>query len=224
MIGCARIFLVALACVGTTGCDQLFDRDRSKAPIAAAEKKASAGDFRGAIKLYESALDGTPKTADVHFKLGVIYDDKLKSPRDALHHFERYLDFAPTGSHAKEARTYKKEDEFKILASLTRGGFVSQEDAVKIKNENASLRKTIELMRVQKNATPPPGVAKGEQVQKPIPPGARTHVVKSGETLATLAAKYYRNKTRWKDIQDANFYSLQGTAKIKAGQTLIIPK
>lgn len=220
---CSRWLLIVLLCVSMLGCDQLFDRDHSKAPIAAAEKKVSAGDFHAAVKLYESALDGTAKTAEVHFRLGVLYDDKLKSPRDGLHHFERYLDLAPTGPHAKEAKAYKKEDEFKLVTSMTKGNFVSQEEAVRIKNENQSLRKTIEGLRVQKNATPPPGLAKGEQVQKPIPPGARTHKVQAGETLATLAGKYYKNKARWKDIQDANFYSLQGTAKIKPGQELIIP-
>jgi len=66
-------------------------------------------------------------------------------------------------------------------------------------------------------------VAKAEPVQKPIPPGARTHVVQSGETLASIANKYYKNGARWKDIQDANFNSLEGTVKIKPGQKLIIP-
>ena len=65
--------------------------------------------------------------------------------------------------------------------------------------------------------------ARGEPVQKPIPPGARTHVVQPGETLSTIAQKYFKNKARWKDIQDANFNSLEGTAKIKPGMTLIIP-
>jgi uncharacterized membrane-anchored protein len=41
--------------------------------------------------------------------------------------------------------------------------------------------------------------------------------------LSTIAQKYYKNKGRWKDIQDANFNSLEGTVKIKPGMTLIIP-
>lgn len=219
----SRIVIVCLLGLLCSGCDQLFDKDRSKSAIAAAEKKASAGDFRGAVNLYESALDGTAKTSDVHFRLGVLYDDKLKSSRDGLHHFERYLDLTPAGTHVKEAKTYIKEDQLKLLASLSKGSFMSQEDAVKLKNDNQLFRKTINELRAQKNAPLPPGVAKGAQVQKPIPPGARTHIVKSGETLASLAAKYYKNKTRWKDIQDANFYSLKGTATIRAGQELIIP-
>jgi hypothetical protein len=153
----------------------------------------------------------------------LIYDDKLKSPRDALHHFERYLELAPAGPYANEARTYRKEGELKLLTSLSKGAFVSQEEAVRLKNENLSLRNKIVELLAKKETSPGPPVAKGEPVQKPIPAGARTHIVEPGETLASIAGKFYKNRARWKDIQDANFYGLQGTAKIKAGQKLIIP-
>ena len=41
--------------------------------------------------------------------------------------------------------------------------------------------------------------------------------------MASIALKFYKNRARWKDIQDANFNSLDGTVKIKPGQKLIIP-
>ncbi len=214
---------VGLTCFVGNGCNRLFEKDK-KLELSAAEKKAAAGDYRGAVKLYEAALDGTPDTAEVHYRLAIIYDDKLKSPLDALHHFERYVTLAPTGPHSKEAKEYEKEGHLKLLTSLSSGNFVSQSEAVRIKNENLSLRKTIMEMRAQKPVSvPAKSGAKGELVRKPIPPGSRTHVVAAGETLATIAVKYYKNKARWKDIQDANFYSLEGTAKIKAGQELLIP-
>lgn len=223
----STIRVLALASVlSFAGCEQLFDKG-AKQEIAAADKKAAAGDVQGAIKLYEAALDGTSKTADVHYKLALIYADKLKSPGDALHHFDRYLDYAPSGTYAKEAKAYRKEGEQKLITALTKGSPVTQDEAVRLKNDNLALRKALVELRAQKNATPPPipaGMKKGEQVQKPIPAGSRTHTVQSGETLASIAAKYYKNKSRWKDIQDANFYSLEGTAKIKKGMTLIIPQ
>ena len=143
-----------------------------------------------------------------------------------MHHFDRYLALAPTGTHAKEAKAYRKEGEAKLLAELSKNNPLTQEDAAKLKNDNLTLRKALVDLRAQKNATPPPlppGVKKGEQVQRPIPPGARTHTVGKGETLATIAQRYYKSKAKWKDIQDANFYSLEGTAKIKPGMQLIIP-
>ena len=221
MNSCRSLGLIALA-VGMTGCDRLFDKG-DKPGVAQAEKKAAAGDFRAAVRSYEAGLDGTPKSAEIHYKMAVMYDDKLKSPLDALHHFNRYLELAPTGKFAREARAYKKEGELKLVTSFSKGSFVAQEEAVRLKNENFSLRKSLFELRAQKNVQLPAGVAKSEPVRKPKPPGARTHVVGPGETLASIATKYYKNKEKWKDIQDANFYALEGTAKIKAGQELIIP-
>ena len=49
------------------------------------------------------------------------------------------------------------------------------------------------------------------------------HVVREGETLASIAQKYYKNRGRAKDIQDANYNALGGKTTIRPGQTLIIP-
>ena len=219
-----HIMLVS-AVLGFAGCDRLFEKQNVRA-IESADKKAAAGDFRAAIKLYESALDGTARTAEVHYKLAVIYEDKLRSPLDALHHFQRYLDLAPSGSHQREARKFKKEGEAKLVASLGKGNLISQEEAIRLRNENLAWR-TAESLRKQTPAaaaSAPSGTAKREPVQKPIPPGARTHTVRKGETLASISLKYYKTRAKWKDIQDANFNALEGTANIKPGQVLVIPE
>ncbi|MGV3531997.1 MAG: LysM peptidoglycan-binding domain-containing protein [Chthoniobacteraceae bacterium] len=220
----ARALCLLLA-ISFCSCEQLFERGKAQ-NLDAAKKKETAGDYQGAIMYYEASLDETTSSADAHYRMASIYADKLRSPIDAMHHYERYLRLAPAGPHAKEAKAYRKEGERKLVASLTKGNPISQEEARDIRNENLTLRNALASLRAKKNATPPPlpkGVKKGQQVQKPIPAGSRTHVVKSGETLGKIAEKYYRSKARWKDIQDANFYALEGTAKIKPGMTLIIP-
>ena len=214
---------LAIATLLLPACDRIFDKG-SKEDVTAAEKKVAAGDYRGAAALYEAALDGTAKTAEVHYKLALLYDDKLKSPLDALHHMERYIVLAPTGTHIRDAKAYKKEGETKLLTQLSKGSPSTQQEAVRLKNDNQILREQLTALRAQKAAPPPTANPRsGEQMQKPIPPGARTHTVQPGETLSTIAQKYFKNKARWKDIQYANFYSLEGTAKIKPGMTLIIP-
>ncbi len=212
-------FALALAVFATAGCDGLFSKG-SKEAVASAEKKVAAGDFRGALRLYESALDGTAKSADVHYKLALLYDDKLKSPRGAVHHCERYLEFTPKGTHAEDAKTLKAENTKKLAGGLAEVSPMPQTEAVRLKEENASLRRQLVEVRMQKAAipvTPPTG-----KVDK-MPAGARTHVVKRGETLATIAARYYKSKVRSSDILDANFNQLGGKTTIKVGQTLIIP-
>ena len=62
-----------------------------------ADTKSAQGDFTRAINLYEAALDDSPRCAEVHYKLALLYDDKLSDPVSALHHFRRYLALSPDG-------------------------------------------------------------------------------------------------------------------------------
>jgi LysM repeat protein len=218
----ARVYLALAAALLLPACDRLFDKG-SQDDIVAAEKRVKAGDYRGAAALYEAALDGTAETAEVHYKLAMLYDDKFKRPLDALHHMERYIELAPTGIHVRDAKAYKKEGELKLLTQMSKGSPITQQDAVRLKNDNQILREQLTALRAQKALPAATVNARGEPVQKPIPPGSRTHTVQPGETLSTIAQKYFKNKAKWKDIQDANFNALEGTAKIKPGMTLIIP-
>ena len=212
--------LVLLVAVSCAGCDRLFEKG-TKDEIASAEKKAKAGDYRGAIKIYEAVLDGTAATAEVHYRLAVIYDEKLKSPVDALHHFQRYLELAPKGAFAKDALAYKKEGDLKLLTKLSVGTPLTQEEAARLKNENLALRKQIVDLRAQKTLAMA-ATAKGDP-KAPLPPGAKTHIVQSGETLATISQKYYKTRNRTQDLLDANHNQLGGKTTIRPGQTLIIP-
>jgi LysM repeat protein len=216
-----RVWLAATL-LATPACERLFDKG-AKESIAAADKKAAAGDYRTAANLYEGALDGTAKTAEVHYKLALLYDGKLKQPVDALHHMERYLELAPSGAHVRDAKAYKKEGEAKLLTQLSNGSPITQQEAVRLKNENQILREQLTVLRAQKAMPAATMNAKGEPVQKPIPPGSRTYTVQSGDTLAKISRKFYKSPARARDIQDANFNALEGTVKIKPGMVLIIP-
>lgn len=219
------ILLLALAFAGA-GCERLFDKGTKQSAEEAA-RKAAAGDYPGAVLLYEASLDGTVKSADIHYRLALIYADKLQRPVDALHHFNRYLELLPNGPHAKEAQDYQPEGDRALLSALANGSPFTQSDAVKLKNENLALRSALATLRAQRaqalTMATAPGGKHGEQQQKPIPPGARTHVVEPGETLASIAVKFYKNKARYREIQDANFFPMDGTPKIKPGMTLAIP-
>ena len=82
-----RRTLLLAALVALTGCDKLIT-DKPKDKIAVAETKAKARDYPSAIRIYESALDGTAETGEIHYRLAVIYDDKLRRPADALQALE----------------------------------------------------------------------------------------------------------------------------------------
>jgi tetratricopeptide (TPR) repeat protein len=209
---------LGLVCAaGLGGCDKMLTRDATRS-IAEADKKVSTGDFRGALRLYESSLDGTARTAQAHYKLALLYDDKLKRPRAAQHHLDRYLELDPEGKHAREAKTMRAENEKRLAATAGAGSPMSQSEAVKLKNRNADLEKRLVELQTRKAATP---FVRGK-VDK-APAGARSHTVEAGDTLASIARKFYKNQAKAKDILDANYNSLGGKDVIRVGQTLIIP-
>jgi nucleoid-associated protein YgaU len=223
------VLLAGSAVAMLTGCDKVFQSSAARS-LDAAEEKEKAGDYKAAVQSYEAAIDGTPKSADVHYRLAMIYDDKLGNPLSAVHHFRRYLEIAPRGTHAKDARNFISQDELKLGTSLSKGGMMSQSDAARLKNDNLELRnqlvdarKQITDLRSSLHDSLQHGGKATDIPQKPIPANARTYTVEPGDTLASISRKFFKTTARARDIQDANYNTLKGTVKIKPGQTLIIP-
>ena len=204
------------------GCNKVLT-DRPKDKIAAAEKKAKAGEYRDAVKLYEDALDGTSDTAVIHYRLAVIHDEKLKRPASALHHFQRYLDLAPKGSFAAEARAWVQDGQRKLAGGLAGSGPASQTELVRLKNENLSLQKQLTEAKQRISALSVSAARRADASKAPLPPGSKKHVVQSGETPASISLKYYGSRSHAQDILDANHNHLGGKAVIRPGQVLIIP-
>src|SRR4030095_12332638 len=128
----------------------------------------------------ERAPDATPETGEIHYRLAVIYDDKLRRPADALHHFQRYLELLPKGEFAKEAEAYKKEATVKLVRSGTLGGPASQSELVRLKNENLTLQKQLLEARQRAAALSVTAVKRAEETKAPLPPGGKRHAVPPG--------------------------------------------
>jgi nucleoid-associated protein YgaU len=52
----------------------------------------------------------------------------------------------------------------------------------------------------------------------------RTYKVESGDTLAGIARKYYKNSGQWQRIAEANKGTLSDPTKLKPGMVLVIPE
>ena len=210
------------------GCNRMITPRGSQA-MKDADRRAAEGDFLHAVNLYESALDGSAAAADVHYKLALLYDDKLKEPLNALHHFKRYLALAPKGAHAEEARTFMKRGELELVTSLSGDSVVTRAEAARLKNENLNLRKELEERSAQARVAAanekanPRGSDKAAAAGKTGKSAPRSHVVQAGDTLFSLSRKYYDSPDRWKDIRRANQKSVDASGKLKVGQTLKIP-
>src|SRR6266850_3503468 len=212
--------------LGSGSCDRMIT-PRSAQIVKDAENKTADRNFLRAITLYESALDDSPRGADVHYRLALLYDDKMHDPLHALHHFKRYLTLAPTGPHATEVKNFMKKDELELGTSLSGDSVVTRAEAARLKNENFALRKELEDQRARlPNATTEkassgngPG-GKTEGAGKTPAGKSRTYVVRDGDTLASISRKFYKSSGHWKKIRDANRSIIVDPAKLNPGQTL----
>src|SRR3954471_3825872 len=201
------------------GCDRMIT-PRSAQIIKDAENKTADGNYLRAIALYESALDDSPGTADVHYRLALLYDDKMHDTLHALHHFKRYLTLAPAGPHANDVKNFMKKDELELGTNLSGDAVVSRAEAARLKNENLALHKEVDEYRARH---PTEKAAEIKPVDKKIGPPAKTYVVREGDTLASISRKFYKSSGRWKKIQNANQSLIDDPAKLKPGMTLVIP-
>ena len=209
------LFICALG-----GCDRVGS-SRHAQLMQDAETKSAQGDFERAVNLYEAALDDSPRGAEVHYKLALLYDDKLSDPVSALHHFKRYLALNPNGTHAKDVNESIKRDAIAALTALSGDSVITRAEATRLRNENLTLHKQLEertasrtaLERLAVNDSKKPGSKKAGQ----------TYVVQSGDTLFSISRKFYNSSKRWKAIQEANKKNVRDPKDLTVGQTLVIP-
>ncbi len=72
-------------------------------------------------------------------------------------------------------------------------------------------------------ASPTPAPTSSVQAT-PSPSGMRTHEVAQGDTLSSIAKKYYGDSTKWNKIMDANKDILKSPESLQLGQKLKIPE
>lgn len=215
------LLCLTIAALSLAGCDR-SPFDKTEHALDEGQKKQASGDAQGAANIYERALDGTAKTANTHFRLALLYDEKMGDAIGSIYHLHRYLTLAPNGVHAKEAKANLARLEPILATSLAGGTLVSHSEALRLKAENADLKRQL-AERPPAPLTADASKTAARDAKRNPAPGTRTYEVKPGDTMASIAHKFYKNKARAKDIQDANLNSVPDPKKLRAGQTLIIP-
>jgi LysM repeat protein len=218
----AGVCLLFVLC-GLTACDRLGSSRYSQL-AQDADSKSAQGDFERAISLYEAALDDSPRCAEIHYKLAVLYDDKLNDPVSALHHFKRYLVLSPNGPHANEVKNSVKHDEIAALTALSGDSVVTRTEVARLRNENLTLRKELEARTGPSRIASEKSQATDASSKKNASKKAdRTYVVQPGDTLFSISRRFYKSPKHWKDIRDANEKNIRDPKSLTVGQTLIIP-
>jgi LysM repeat protein len=222
----SRVGLLLFSLGAVAACDRMVT-PRSTQLALDADAKAGEGQYLEAINLYEAALDGSDRSAEVHYKLALLYDDKMNDPLNALHHFKRVLTLAPTGKHAEDVKKFMKRDELTLLTNLAGDSIVTRADAARLRNENLKLREQLDERWAQKKAAAEAEKAtartRAPNESKKGAVGGRSYTVQQGDTLASISRKFYRSSSHWGRILAANPNILAKPADLKPGQKLQIP-
>jgi LysM repeat protein len=177
-----RQFLILCPVLLLGGCD-LLTISQSGRSIREGNDAVSRSEFQKAVQHYEAALDGTMLSAEAHYRLGLVYEDKLKNEVAALHHFERYLELAPQGQFSTEVKGYIDRLRLLIVSRLAEGNVVPAKEAMRMKNENLDLRRQLTELQDQQ------GKAKtGALRSVPTPKPALPAVSASDPALPPLPA------------------------------------
>src|SRR5437764_9669131 len=219
----AWVWLSILFICGLGACDRI-GTSRYAQLMQDADSKSAQGDFERAINLYEAALDDSPRCAEIHYKLAVLYDDKLNDPVSALHHFKRYLALSPNGPHANEVKNSVKHDEIAALTALSGDSVITRSEVARLRNENLNLRKEHEARTASSRIGSEKSQTKDASSKKiASKKGDRSYVVQPGDTFFSISRKFYKSSKHWKEIRDANEKNIRDPKKLTVGQTLVIP-
>ncbi len=204
------ILVLAGALLALTGCEKLERLTRGdvqKKQLQLGSECLAARDFRGAVSAFESAIDGTPRTAEAHFRLGLIYHDHLQDPLGAIHHFRRYLEIDPQGTFSRQARANIARAEQSLATGLSGGTLLGRQEATRIRSENLQLKQQLAVAKSaaglpagKGKPTPPPSASAedllGGAGVKPAPGSAdqraATAAVKEAERQAQAATRSYK--------------------------------
>src|SRR5881394_357547 len=178
---CCSILLLC----GLAGCDRVGGF-RYAQLIQDADSKSAQGDFARAVDLYEAALEDSEslRKAELHYKLALLYDDKLNDPVSALHHFRRCLALSPNGPHVKDVKESIQRDEIAALTALSGDSVITRAEAARLRNENLTLHKQLDARGGTLQNVPGKGQTGNLATKtKDKKSAERTYVVRSGDTL-----------------------------------------
>ena len=144
------------------------------------------------------------------------------------------LQIATTEAANAASRAAANNDAAAQLVGVREQLRQTQNQLASIAYENTELKHRLSFMSANQGTPLPPvnlsGAPSRPSASKAAPvaeqaaaPAVRTHTVVTGDTLSTIAKRYYGSASRWTEIMEANKGTLRDPAALKVGMKLKVP-
>jgi LysM repeat protein len=204
------VLVVAITIPGCSPGGRSRESEENDPNIRQGEAYRRDAQFPEAEQAFLKALRGRPDSAAAHWQLGILYFEELKDWPGALYHFDRY---AKLRSKSRPDLIKQLTDACKQeLAKQVPLGNISlqmQREITDLLRTNAALRHEIDQLRQRTQSTrpvqsepapvavttnpapsvitPPTGPAESPSPVLRNQVGRRTHTIRPGETMASVA-------------------------------------
>lgn len=207
--------------------------------VRRAYARKQEGDPAGALGILCQALERRPGLAQAHLAAAELYAEQEKNYVRAIYHYERYLELRPQTEKRELIEDLIRKARMSLAATLSNPSVSDLEARNKaLQEENLRLKAALHDVRAnlaqclaagpRREAAPIRPVAAPAPATGPAPAGRganpEVYVVQPNDTLSSVAGKVYQDPRRWKVIYQANQRVLDGSEKLKMGQTLVIPR
>lgn len=221
------VWALAMSCRPTVS-----DPEQSAA-YQQARKCAEVGDWKAAAAFYRATLDEHPRFARGHLDLALLCDEKLQDPITAIYHYRRYLELEPNSDQRRVVEDFIERAKLLLASKLSQPSPVDASELVRLQQQNTALAAEVaalkaKLAEYEATAQNPARPAGADGVASPAPSvpaptKPRVHVVVKGDTLHSIALRYYGTRSAWEKIYQANRDILPNKDQLKIGQQLVIP-
>ncbi|MDD2240896.1 MAG: LysM domain-containing protein [Kiritimatiellae bacterium] len=228
--------LVLVCLVAAMGCERAPSdvRDARNRYMRRALRAKQDQDIDRAITECQKALKRRPTLALAHRELALMLDNYRQDYVGAIYHYQRYLALRPDSPNREAVEELIRFCRMNFAAEIGATPEEWQRD-LQVRNDRIrTLETELALWRsgemeaaaasvaAPRRSTATPAAPAAPTAAAPAA-AARTHVVSAGETLGTIAARYYGSPGHWNRIFKANQDHIQNPNNVRVGATLVIP-
>ncbi len=102
-------FLAAMSLCVVCGCspsDQAQADEEKEPHFVLGNNRFNAMDYSGAIEAFEQSLEINPRSAQAHYRLAQLFEDKEPDPAAAIYHYQEYLRLDPNAENPDIVRQH----------------------------------------------------------------------------------------------------------------------